>query len=166
MWRGPVRGGARDLRADRVGQDRGRRAGRRPARREVVSADSMQVYRGVPILTNQPARATRSSRSGRSRHEASVGEYAELAHARRGRARSRPDRTPVVVGGTGLYLRAALGDLDVPPAPPPGARERWEKTLRSPRARRPSTPLLEERDRSQLRASIRTTGGASSGRSS
>jgi tRNA dimethylallyltransferase len=34
---------------------------------------------------------------------------------------------PVVVGGTGLYLRAALADLDIPPAPPPGARERWER---------------------------------------
>ena len=31
----------------------------------------------------------------------------------------------VVVGGTGLYLRAALADLELPPAPPPGARERW-----------------------------------------
>jgi hypothetical protein len=34
--------------------------------------------------------------------------------------------TPVVVGGTGLYFRAALADLDLPPAPPAGARARWE----------------------------------------
>src|SRR5262249_26832803 len=37
-------------------------------------------------------------------------------------------RIPVVVGGTGLYLRAALAELAVPPAPPPGARERWQRT--------------------------------------
>ena len=35
-------------------------------------------------------------------------------------------RTPVVVGGTGLYLRAALADLELPPPPAPGARERLE----------------------------------------
>jgi tRNA dimethylallyltransferase len=34
-----------------------------------------------------------------------------------------------VVGGTGLYLRAALADLDLRPPPPPGARERWEGEL-------------------------------------
>jgi tRNA dimethylallyltransferase len=34
--------------------------------------------------------------------------------------------TPVVVGGTGLYLRAALAELDLPPAPAPGERNRWE----------------------------------------
>jgi tRNA dimethylallyltransferase len=36
-------------------------------------------------------------------------------------------RTPVVVGGTGLYLRAALGELDLPPRPAPGVRERLER---------------------------------------
>ena len=34
-------------------------------------------------------------------------------------------RTPLVVGGTGLYFRAALAELELPPAPAPGARERW-----------------------------------------
>ncbi|MBV8563297.1 MAG: tRNA (adenosine(37)-N6)-dimethylallyltransferase MiaA, partial [Actinobacteria bacterium] len=34
--------------------------------------------------------------------------------------------TPIVAGGTGLYFRAALAELDLPPAPPPGARERWD----------------------------------------
>jgi tRNA dimethylallyltransferase len=33
----------------------------------------------------------------------------------------------IVVGGTGLYLRAALAELEVPPAPAPGARERYER---------------------------------------
>ena len=36
-------------------------------------------------------------------------------------------RTPLVVGGTGLYFRAALADLDLPPAPAPGAREHWSR---------------------------------------
>ena len=36
-------------------------------------------------------------------------------------------RTPIVVGGTGLYFRAALAELDVPARPAPGERERWER---------------------------------------
>ncbi|HXP37269.1 MAG TPA: tRNA dimethylallyltransferase, partial [Solirubrobacteraceae bacterium] len=38
-------------------------------------------------------------------------------------------RRPIVVGGTGLYLRAALADLDLRPAPREGARERWTAQL-------------------------------------
>ena len=38
-------------------------------------------------------------------------------------------RRPIVVGGTGLYLRAALAELDLKPPPPPGRRERWEAEL-------------------------------------
>jgi tRNA dimethylallyltransferase len=59
-------------------------------------------------------------------HEASLAAYARLAHAaidgtlRRG-------HTPVVAGGTGLYFRAALAELEVPPAPEPGAREHWSR---------------------------------------
>ncbi len=91
---------------------------------ELVSADSMQVYRGLPILTNQaPARL---ARIWPLEHEASVGEYQQLAHAAIDEILAA-GRTPVVVGGTGLYLRAALADLRLPPAPEPGARERWEE---------------------------------------
>jgi tRNA dimethylallyltransferase len=93
---------------------------------EVVSADSMQVYRGVPILTAQPERPTRLVGIWPLSHEASVGDYAELAHAAIDDLLSG-GRTPVVAGGTGLYLRAALADLELPPAPPPGERERWER---------------------------------------
>ena len=39
---------------------------------------------------------------------------------------SSEGRRPIVVGGTGLYLRAALAELDLPPAPAPGERSRWE----------------------------------------
>jgi tRNA dimethylallyltransferase len=91
---------------------------------EVVSADAMQVYRGLPILTNQPERPTRLAGVWPLSHEASVAEYAALAHDAIDEILAA-GRTPVVAGGTGLYLRAALADLDVPPAPLPGARERW-----------------------------------------
>jgi tRNA dimethylallyltransferase len=93
---------------------------------ELVSADSMQVYRGLPILTNQPTHSTRLVGIWDLDYAASVAEYAALAHRTVDDALAA-GRTPVVVGGTGLYLRAALADLDVPPAPPPGTRERFER---------------------------------------
>ena len=90
---------------------------------ELVSADAMQVYVGLPVLTNQsPARLTAIWALD---HEASVGAYAPLAHAAIDEILAA-GKTPVVVGGTGLYLRAALAELDLPPAPVEGARERWE----------------------------------------
>lgn len=90
---------------------------------ELVSADAMQVYAGLPVLTNQsPARLTAIWPLD---HQASVGEYAPLAHAAIDEILAA-GKTPVVVGGTGLYLRAALAELDLPPAPVEGARERWE----------------------------------------
>ena len=90
---------------------------------ELVSADAMQVYEGLPILTNQsPARLVAIWPLD---HEASVGAYAPLAHAAIDEILAA-GRTPVVVGGTGLYFRAALAELSLPPAPAPGARERWE----------------------------------------
>jgi tRNA dimethylallyltransferase len=95
-------------------------------RSEVVSADSMQVYRGLPILTNQPDRPTALVGIWPLDHEGSVAEYQRLAHEAVDGALSQ-GRTPIVVGGTGLYLRAALADLELPPAPPSGARDRWER---------------------------------------
>jgi tRNA dimethylallyltransferase len=91
---------------------------------DVVSADAMQAYEGLPILTNQPERPTRLVGIWPLDHEGSVAEYQRLAHAEID-ALLAGGRTPVVAGGTGLYLRAALAGLDLPPAPPPGARERW-----------------------------------------
>jgi tRNA dimethylallyltransferase len=92
---------------------------------ELISADSMQVYRGVPILTNQPAAPTQLVGNWPLSHEASVAEYQALAHRAVDGALSR-GRLPLVVGGTGLYLRAALADLAVPPQVARGARARWE----------------------------------------
>jgi len=100
---------------------------------QIVSADSMQVYQGLPIVTNQPARPTALVGIWPLDYDGSVAEYQRLAHEAVDGALSQ-GRTPIVVGGTGLYLRAALADLELPPAPTPGARERWESLydLRGP----------------------------------
>ena len=93
---------------------------------ELISADAMQVYRGLPVLTNQPARPTRFVAIWPLDHEASVAEYQSLAHEAIDDAITA-GRTPIVVGGTGLYLRAALADISFPPAPDPSAREHFER---------------------------------------
>jgi tRNA dimethylallyltransferase len=93
---------------------------------DVVSADAMQVYRGLPILTNQSTRPTRLTALWPLDHESSVGEYQGLAHSAVDEILAA-SRTPVVAGGTGLYFRAALAELELPPFPPPGARARFER---------------------------------------
>jgi tRNA dimethylallyltransferase len=91
----------------------------------VLSADSMQAYRGLPILAAQPERPTRLVGIWPLTHEGSVAEYAQLAHAAIDEL-VVAGRTPVVTGGTGLYLRAALADLELPPAPSLEQRAQWE----------------------------------------
>src|SRR5438132_12651933 len=93
---------------------------------EVVSADAMQVYEGLPILTNRSAYPERLVGIWPLTHEASVGEYAPLAHAAVDEILTA-GRTPVVAGGTGLYFRAALAELELPSPPAAGERERWEQ---------------------------------------
>jgi tRNA dimethylallyltransferase len=92
---------------------------------ELVSADAMQVYRGLPILTNQSDRPARLVGFVGLDETFSVAEYGPLAHAAVDEILAG-GRTPIVVGGTGLYLRAALAELELPPPPAPGARERLE----------------------------------------
>jgi tRNA dimethylallyltransferase len=92
---------------------------------EVVSADAMQVYQGLPILTNQDDPPPRLAAIWPLHHEASVAEYQLLAHASVDELLAS-GRTPVIAGGTGLYLRAALSALEIPPAPSREARERWQ----------------------------------------
>jgi tRNA dimethylallyltransferase len=111
---------------------------------EIVSADSMQLYRGLPILTAQPERPSRLVAIWELDHEASVGEYEQLAHAAIDEILAAR-RTPIVVGGTGLYLRAALADLDLPPAPQRAVRDRWERLYDEEGAER-AHELLAERD--------------------
>lgn len=92
---------------------------------ELVSADAMQVYRGLPILTNQSAHPARLVGVVGLEETFSVAEYEPLAHEAVDEILAA-GRTPIVVGGTGLYLRAALSELELPPPPTPGSRERFE----------------------------------------
>lgn len=102
--------GVAEALADRLGTD-------------VVSCDALQVYRGLPILTNQPSRTTALVAIRELSEEMSVGAYAALAHEAIDE-RVATTGAAVVSGGTGLYLRAALADLAVPPPPAAGLRER------------------------------------------
>ncbi len=86
----------------------------------------MQVYRGLPVLTNQPELPIRLIGILDLAEEGSVAEYQRLAHAAIDEILAG-GRMPIVVGGTGLYLRAALADLELPPPPAPGERERLER---------------------------------------
>jgi tRNA dimethylallyltransferase len=111
--------------------ERLRARGERPV---AVSADALQVYRGLELLTGVPDDAQRA----RLEHRLisflpvdarfSVAEYAALAHAEIDGLLAE-GATPIVVGGTGLYLRAALAQLELRPPPPPGVRERIEADL-------------------------------------
>ena len=111
---------------------------------ELISADSMQVYRGLPILTNQSPRAAHLVAIWELDHEGSVGEYQTLAHAAIDGVLAG-GKTPLVVGGTGLYLRAAIGDLALPPPATGPRRAHFEEVydqLGGPRAHE----LLGRRD--------------------
>jgi len=99
-----------------------------------VSADALQVYAGLETLTGVAGPAERA----RLEHRLisflpvdasfSAGQYAELAHAEIDGLLAS-GRRPIVVGGTGLYLRAALTELTLRPPPPAGVRERWLEQL-------------------------------------
>jgi tRNA dimethylallyltransferase len=112
-------------------------AGRLRARGEepvAVSADALQVYAGLQTLTGVASPAEQA----RLEHRLvsflpldatfSAGQYARLAHAEIDGLLDM-GRRPIVVGGTGLYLRAALTDLDLKPPPAEGVRERWRSEL-------------------------------------
>lgn len=99
-----------------------------------ISADALQVYRGLEVLTGVASTAEQA----RLEHRLvsfvpvdarfSVAEHAKLAHAEIDGLLAQ-GRTPIVVGGTGLYLRAALAELELRPAAPDEVRERWMLAL-------------------------------------
>jgi tRNA dimethylallyltransferase len=95
-----------------------------------VSADALQVYQGLEILTGTAGPRERAQLEHRLISflpvdaRFSAGQYAELAHAEIDALLAGAQR-PIVVGGTGLYLRAALTELSLRPPPAEGVRERW-----------------------------------------
>ena len=99
-----------------------------------VSADALQVYAGLERLTGAATTSERAALQHRLISflpvdaTFSVGQYAELAHAEIDALLDAGQR-PIVVGGTGLYLRAALTELRLRPAPAEGVRERWTAEL-------------------------------------
>jgi tRNA dimethylallyltransferase len=99
-----------------------------------VSADALQVYEGLETLTGVASPVERAALEHRLVSflpldaTFSVGQYAELAHAEIDGVLAA-GRRPLIVGGTGLYLRAALTELELRPPPPEGVRERWTAEL-------------------------------------
>ncbi len=100
---------------------------------EVVNADSMQLYRGMDIGTAKPAA---DERGGVPHHlmdlwhvrePASVAEYRQRARAEVDRLRAA-GAVPLLVGGSGLYVRAVLDELEFP-GTDPALRERLSAEL-------------------------------------
>jgi tRNA dimethylallyltransferase len=104
--------------------ERLRRAGEDPV---AISADALQVYQGMEVLTGAATAAERKQLEHRLLAVVpidqifSAGEYARLARAEIDAALAA-GRRPLVVGGTGLYLQAALTDLELRPPPAPELR--------------------------------------------
>ena len=124
-----------------------------------ISCDALQVYEGLSVLTG----VATAQEQARLEHRLvgfvpvtqlfSVGDYMPLAHAEIDRALGA-GRRPIVVGGTGLYLRAALGELSLVKAPP----ESEDSELWSSETRHPTTIFGLDMDRTRLyeRIDVRT----------
>ena len=131
-----------------------------------ISADALQVYAGLGILTGAAGAPERARLEHRLigfvpvTRPFSVGDYMEIAH-REVDAALEAGRVPIVVGGTGLYLRAALADLSLVKAPP----EAEDSELWSPATRHPTTIFGLDMDREALykRIDARTEAIATSG---
>jgi tRNA dimethylallyltransferase len=103
---------------------------------EVVSADSRQVYRGMDVATGKP---TSEERGAVTHHLLDLIEPGERYHAARFRLDAvraiegirAAGRLPVVVGGTGLYVRALLRGLDPAPPADPALRAQLEETAKT-----------------------------------
>jgi tRNA dimethylallyltransferase len=116
-----------------------------------VSCDALQVYEGLSALTGVAS----SEEQAKLEHRLvgfvpvsetfNVGSYMPLAHAEIDAALAA-GRRPIVVGGTGLYLRAALAELSLVKAPP----EAEDSELWSPDTRHPTTIFGLDMDREEL----------------
>jgi tRNA dimethylallyltransferase len=116
-----------------------------------ISCDALQVYEGLSVLTGVAS----AEEQARLEHRLvgfvpvtqpfSVGDYMRLAHEEVDRALAA-GRRPIVVGGTGLYLRAAVAELSLVKAPP-GTED---SELWSPQTRLPTTIFGLDMDRTRL----------------
>ena len=99
-----------------------------------VGCDSIQVYRGLEILSGAPTAEERARLDHRLvgiadvTEEFSAGRFAELAHREIDELLEQ-GRRPIVAGGTGLYLRAALAALEMRPPVPAEVRDQVERDL-------------------------------------
>ena len=103
-----------------------------------ISCDALQVYEGLGVLTGVASAAQQARLEHRLiefvpvTETFNVGRYMPLAHAEVDRA-LEAGRTPIVVGGTGLYLRAAVAELSLVKAPPDSEdSELWSAETRHP----------------------------------
>jgi tRNA dimethylallyltransferase len=116
-----------------------------------ISCDALQVYEGLSVLTGVATAAEREKLEHRLvgfvpvTEAFNVGNYMPLAHAEIDAALAA-GRQPIVVGGTGLYLRAALAELSLVKAEP----EAEDSELWSPETRHPTTIFGLDMDRPKL----------------
>ena len=116
-----------------------------------ISCDALQVYEGLGVLTGVATAAEQERLEHRLvgfvpvTQPFSVGDYMRLAHQEIDRA-LEAGRQPIVVGGTGLYLRAAVAELSLVKAPP-GAED---SELWSSQTRLPTMTFGLDMDRAQL----------------
>ena len=100
---------------------------------EVVNVDSMQLYRGMDIGT---AKLTMEEREGIPHHQLDVWEVTEKASVARYQADAISDveaimargKTPILVGGSMLYVQALVDDWQFPPTDP-AVRAKYELSL-------------------------------------
>lgn len=131
-----------------------------------INCDALQVYAGLEVLTGAASREEQERLEHRLlgfvpvTSEFSVGDYMPLAHREIDEALAAA-RRPIVVGGTGLYLRAALAELSLRKAPP----ESGDSELWSPETRHPTAVFGLDMDRALLyeRIDARTEAIAAAG---
>ena len=131
-----------------------------------ISCDALQVYEGLSALTGVASPEEQAQLEHRLvgfvpvTEPFNVGDYMPLAH-REIDAALETGRRPIVVGGTGLYLRAALAELSLVKAPP----ESEDSELWSPETRHPTKVFGLDMNREELyrRIDARTEGIFKSG---
>ncbi len=116
-----------------------------------INCDALQVYEGLEVLTGTASAEEQTRLEHRLlgfvpvTEDFSIGDYMPLAHHEVDAALAA-GRRPIVVGGTGLYLRAAVADLSLEKVP----AESKDSELWSPETRHPTTIFGLGMDREQL----------------